>query len=190
MKRALAKLGLLSVVAMLAGCYVDPNYDYVRREGVQGDVYYGQSTPVYEDGYYAPYGYDSYYGYGGYAGCCYTPGVRVGVSRVWYGQGYRGQSHVVRPQHPVRRDSHRPRRDDGPRHTSPPRTDRTNHGNRGGANQGNRDSHGNGPPRANRPRADRSPRTDGPRVDRPRPADRPRSGTRDTRPDRRHRRPG
>jgi hypothetical protein len=82
MKRRIAILGLVAAVS-LSGCYYDPDYSYVRNNGYQGDVYYGRSAPVYDDGYYgAP-------GYYGYDGCCYgygyAPGVSIGISRTWYG---------------------------------------------------------------------------------------------------------
>ncbi|MEO8747849.1 MAG: hypothetical protein ABI379_09390 [Rhodanobacter sp.] len=88
MKRLFASTALSAAVLLLAGCYVDPGYSYVRRTGYQGDAYYGQAMRGYEDGYYAAPLYGSYYG-GGYGygygyGCCYTPGVRVGVSAAWY----------------------------------------------------------------------------------------------------------
>jgi hypothetical protein len=84
MKRRIAILGLVAAVS-LSGCYYDPGYSYVRNNGYQGDVYYGRSAPVYDDGYY---GAPGYYGYGG---CCYgygygyAPGVSIGISRTWYG---------------------------------------------------------------------------------------------------------
>ncbi|HZX70175.1 MAG TPA: hypothetical protein VFE77_05085 [Rhodanobacter sp.] len=102
MKRLLASMVLIVATSALAGCYYDPGYSYVRHSSVGGDAYYGQGgaayqvAPSYYGGYYGGY-YPSYYsgyygGYGGY-GCCYAPGVTIGVSRGWYGgqhdRGYR-----------------------------------------------------------------------------------------------------
>lgn len=87
MKRLLASLVLIVAVVTLSGCYYDPGYSYVRGSGYAGDAYYGDGGNVY-------YARPSYYG--GYYGCCYAPGVSVGVSSVWYGgsryrhDGYRG----------------------------------------------------------------------------------------------------
>jgi hypothetical protein len=100
MKRWLASLVLVTAAAALSGCYYDPGYSYVRSSGYSGDVYYGRSAPVYDGGYYGAPGYYGYYG-NGYYGCCYAPGVSVGVGSVWYGGsryrhdrrgGYRGNS--------------------------------------------------------------------------------------------------
>lgn len=91
MKHWLAACFLLGATASLTGCYYDPGYSYVRGTTYSGDAYYGQAAPVYSGGYYAP-AYGGYYGdYGGY-GCCYSPGVSIGISRGWYGGGhyYRG----------------------------------------------------------------------------------------------------
>jgi len=87
MLRLLAGLGLVATTLLLSGCYLGPGYSYVRQAGYQGDAYYGQSR-VYDDGYYVGSGYTPYYGAGygtryGY-GCCYAPGVSVGVGAVWY----------------------------------------------------------------------------------------------------------
>jgi len=82
MKRLLACVGLMVAAAALSGCYYDPGYTYVRGGGSAGDAYYGSGTTYYA----SPY--DSYYGpayYGGYYGCCYAPGVTVGISSHWYG---------------------------------------------------------------------------------------------------------
>ncbi|HXE77518.1 MAG TPA: hypothetical protein VN614_04655 [Rhodanobacter sp.] len=84
MLRLLAGLGLVATTLMLSGCYLGPDYGYVRQTGYQGGAYYGQSR-AYDGGYYlgsgyAPYYYGSGYGYG----CCYAPGVSVGVGAVWY----------------------------------------------------------------------------------------------------------
>ena len=76
MKRLLASLVLIVAAAALSGCYYDPGYSYVRGSGYSGDAYYGDGGNAY---YVAPGYYDGYYG------CCYAPGVSVGVSSVWYG---------------------------------------------------------------------------------------------------------
>lgn len=120
MKHLAAGLVVCAAAAALSGCYVDPGYSYVRQTPYQGDVYYGQGTRVYDDGYYAApvyraYGYPAY-GYPAYGyGCCYTPGVSVGISGTWYGGSryrdnwrnrrgdYRGSWHDRTPQ----RDRHR-----------------------------------------------------------------------------------
>lgn len=97
MKRLLAGLALVVAAATLSGCYYDPGYSYVRSTGYGGDAYYGRAAPVYDGGYYVAPGY-----YDGYYGCCYAPGVSVGISGVWYGgsryrhggyDGYRGRGH-------------------------------------------------------------------------------------------------
>lgn len=89
MKRLLAVFALGAVAASLTGCYYDPGYSYVRQTGYAGDAYYGRAAPAYDDTYYGAPGYDDgYYGdgyYGGYYGCCYAPGVSVGISSGWYG---------------------------------------------------------------------------------------------------------
>ncbi|MEO6799487.1 MAG: hypothetical protein ABI178_06085 [Rhodanobacter sp.] len=102
MKRVLASMVLIAATSALAGCYYDPGYSYVRNSSVGGDAYYGQGGAVYEaaPGYYGSYyGGGGYYGgyypgyYGGYGGygCCYAPGVTIGVGRTWYdGRHYRG----------------------------------------------------------------------------------------------------
>lgn len=94
MKRLLASVVLIVAAATLSGCYYDPGYSYVRGSAYGGDAYYGEGGNAY---YVAP----SYYGgyYDGYYGCCYAPGVSVGVSSVWYGgsryrhDGYRYRDH-------------------------------------------------------------------------------------------------
>ena len=76
--------GVLVLVATLSlgGCYVAPGYSYVRGPD-GGGAYYGRATAVYDDGYYAPYGYGYYsYPYG------YPGGVTVGVGTTWYGGSY------------------------------------------------------------------------------------------------------
>ena len=93
MKRLLAALALAASTAMLSGCYIQPDYGYVRGNGYAGDAYYG-SAPVYSSGYYAPY--YGYYGYGYGYGCCWAPGLFWGGG--WYGGryyrgGYRGGWH-------------------------------------------------------------------------------------------------
>lgn len=101
MKRLLVSMILIVATSALAGCYYDPGYSYVRGSSVGGDAYYGQGGAVYEtapsyyDGYYPNY-YGGYYGYG----CCYTPGVTIGVSRTWYGgRHYRGNHGYYRGGH-------------------------------------------------------------------------------------------
>jgi hypothetical protein len=83
MKRMLAGLALVLGTAALSGCYYDPDYSYVRGNGYQGDAYYGEGPSViYEQdysGYYGP----------GYYGCCYAPGVSVGISGAWYDDSHR-----------------------------------------------------------------------------------------------------
>jgi hypothetical protein len=105
MKRLLAGLILSTAVLVLSGCYIDPGYSYVRPGGYQGDVYYGRGVTTYDDGYYAVPAYGGYYpGYYGYGyGCCYAPGVSLGIGSVWYGgsyyrggRGYRGHGHGYR----------------------------------------------------------------------------------------------
>lgn len=103
MKRLLASLALTAAVVAVSGCYYDPGYSYVRGSGYVGDAYYGDGgstyvvTPGYYDGYYDNY-YGGYYG-NGYYGCCYAPGVSVGVGSVWYGGS--------RYRHDGYRDDHR-----------------------------------------------------------------------------------
>jgi len=135
MKRRIAILGLAVAAASLSGCYYDPGYSYVRNNGYQGDVYYGRSAPVYDDGY------DSWPGYYGYYGCCYGygPGVSVGVSRAWYGgTRYRrdgrggwhgGHAHDRRPAY--RGNDRADRADRG----------RDRGGNRGGSDRRGQDGH-------------------------------------------------
>jgi hypothetical protein len=82
MKRLFAGLSILCATALLSGCYVSPDYSYVRGNGYAGSAYYGSGPAViYRDSYYA-----SPYYYGGY-GCCWAPGVTIGG--VWYGGGHR-----------------------------------------------------------------------------------------------------
>ena len=90
MKHLLAGIALVAVTSVLSGCYVAPDYSYVRGNGYGGDAYYGSGPAVVYNGYYAPglYGY----GYGGYGyglyGCCYAPGIYG----YWYGgRYYRGR---------------------------------------------------------------------------------------------------
>ncbi len=114
MKRQLICLVLAVAAAALSGCYYDPGYSHVRGSVYGGDAYYGRGSTYYAaPGYYDHY-YPAYYGgyypryYGGYYGCCYAPGVSIGVSGYWhgssryrshpryrqsYGHGYRGRSH-------------------------------------------------------------------------------------------------
>lgn len=84
MLRLLAGLGLVATTLALSGCYLGPDYGYVRQTGYQGGAYYGQSR-AYDGGYYLGSGYAPYYYGPGYGyGCCYAPGVSVGVGAVWY----------------------------------------------------------------------------------------------------------
>lgn len=143
MKRLLASMVLILATSALAGCYYDPGYSYVRSSTVGGDAYYGQGSTTYQA---APSYYGSYYGgynpgyYGGSYGygCCYAPGVSIGVSRFWYGgrnyrgyrdhdrrghhrgrdHGYRGDGNTSRP-----RDSHPRPRASTPRQQTSPRSD-------------------------------------------------------------------
>lgn len=142
MLRLLAGLGLVATVLMLSGCYLGPDYGYVRQTDYQG-AYYGQAR-TYDGGYYPGPGYAPYYGagYGGYGyGCCYAPGVSVGVGAIWYD----------RPRH-RRYEQPRYRRYDGggPRHQGDWRS---------GPNRGASRSDRSGPPRwTSRPDRGGSPR--------------------------------
>lgn len=94
MKKCLLGAAVVIASSLLGGCYVAPDYGYVRGGAYGGDAYYGRSTTVYDDGYYAP-GYYSpdYYGYGGYG---YPGGVSIGVGTTWYGGSrdrYRHRDH-------------------------------------------------------------------------------------------------
>lgn len=112
MKKWLLGGAVVIASSLLGGCYVAPDYGYVRGGGYGGDAYYGRSTTVYDDGYYAP-GYYSPDYYGGYA---YPGGVSIGVGTTWYGGSrdrYRHRDHDYR-QRDRDRDDHR---DDG-RHAS------------------------------------------------------------------------
>ncbi len=81
MKKWLLGGAVVIASSLLSGCYVAPDYGYVRGGGYGGDAYYGRSTTVYDDGYYAP-GYYSPDYYDGYA---YPGGVSIGVGTTWYG---------------------------------------------------------------------------------------------------------
>ena len=87
MKKWLLGGAVVIASSLLAGCYVAPDYGYVRGGGYGGDAYYGRSTAVYDDGYYAPgyyyrrpYYHDSfnfgYYSGGHHSG--WGVGVHVG----------------------------------------------------------------------------------------------------------------
>ncbi|MGA0585711.1 hypothetical protein ACO2Q2_01040 [Dyella sp. KRB-257] len=94
MKKCVLGVAVVIASSLLGGCYVSPDYGYVRGGAYGGDAYYGRSTAVYDDGYYAP-GYYSpdYYGYGGYG---YPGGVSIGVGTTWYGGSrdrYRHRDH-------------------------------------------------------------------------------------------------
>jgi predicted aminopeptidase len=95
--RQLVRFALLAgTVSLLAGCYYDPGYNYVRPtdESGQGDVYYGtpEPAPVYDTGY-GPAGYygPDYGDYGYYGG-------GFGVSTIWVddGHGHRYRREVPR----------------------------------------------------------------------------------------------
>jgi hypothetical protein len=85
MKKMLAAAALAALTSLLGGCYVEPGYSYVRG-GSGGDAYYGRSTAVYDDGYYAP-------AYGGYGYYGYPSGVSIGVSSGWYGGSHGHRSY-------------------------------------------------------------------------------------------------
>jgi len=116
-KMLLGGLLVVGATSLLGGCYVAPGYSYVRGPD-GGGAYYGRATRVYDDGYYAPYGY-GYYGYPyGYPG-----GVTVGVGATWYGGTHdrRGDYDGDRRWHG---DDHRGHWDrDGDRHDGAPRQD-------------------------------------------------------------------
>jgi hypothetical protein len=116
MKRVLAGLALALGTAALSGCYYDPGYSYVRSNGYQGDAYYGEGPAViYEPDYYS-----GYYGPGWGYGCCYAPGVSVGISGTWYRDShrYRGRDRDWRGERHWSRDERGPveRRGHGDRH--------------------------------------------------------------------------
>lgn len=150
MKRLLASLALITAAAVLSGCYYDPGYRYVRHSGYGGDAYYGQGDGAY---YAAPGYYDGYYGGGyydnGYYGCCYAPGVSVGISSGWYGgsrdhgyQDYRGSRDYRGSGYRGGHDDHR--------------SDYRGHGgNYGGDRRGNADG-GRASSGARAPRAERA----------------------------------
>ncbi len=71
----------LAAMVMLAGCYYDPGYSYVRGDG-GGDAYYGTATVV------SPAYYGGYYGYGGYPGYYYGPDIGLSVGSVYYRNNY------------------------------------------------------------------------------------------------------
>ena len=80
-KRVLAGMTLAGLISLLSGCYVAPDYSYVRSNGYAGDAYYGSGPAVVYDypyGYGYPYGY--YGGGWGYYGCCYGG---YGRGRYW-----------------------------------------------------------------------------------------------------------
>lgn len=119
MLRVLAGLGLVAATLVLSGCYLGPDYSYVRQADYQGGAYYGQARG-YDGGYYVGPGYAPYgYGYG----CCYAPGVSVGVGAVWYDRPrYRYRSYAPPRYH--RQFDRRPRAGsswrDGRGHGAPP----------------------------------------------------------------------
>lgn len=120
MKRQLAWLLFAVAAAALSGCYYDPGYSYVRGSAAGGGAYYGSGStyyaaPGYYDGYYPGY-YPGYYN--GYDGCCYAPGVNIGIGGGWYGgsryRGYRGY-HGYRGQGDYRRGNYSGSRGHGQR---------------------------------------------------------------------------
>lgn len=85
MKKWLLGGVVVIVVLFLSGCYVVLGYSYVC-DGYGGDVYYGCSIIVYDDGYYVfDYYVFGYYCFGYYGGYGYLGGVSVGVGVIWYG---------------------------------------------------------------------------------------------------------
>ncbi|AND68765.1 hypothetical protein ATSB10_13110 [Dyella thiooxydans] len=114
MRKMLLGIVLVGAASLLSGCYVAPDYSYVRGPD-GGGAYYGRATRVYDDGYYAPYGYGYYdYPYGYYPG-----GVTVGIGTTWYG----GSRHWRddRDDRHWRGDDHRGHWDhDGDRHRDAP----------------------------------------------------------------------
>lgn len=97
MSRLFAGMVLSVVILLLSGCYVQPGYGYVRQTVYQGGAYYGEEPNYYAAPYYGPY---DYYGYG----CCYAPGIDVGIGAVWY-----GRTHYYRYGRPeYRRYGHAP----------------------------------------------------------------------------------
>lgn len=159
MKRHLASLALIVVVAALSGCYYDPGYSYVRSSGQGGDAYYGRAESIYyaAPGYYDSYSGSGYYGneyYGsGYYGCCYGPTLGIGISSRYYGgsrygsygyRGYRGRDHGDRGR----------RHDDRGRH----------HDNRGRHGRGTQNSQSpyGGRPTSDRPQGNRQQRDSSP----------------------------
>lgn len=92
MKRLLAGCVLGVGMLALSGCYVAPDYGYVRQSTYQGDAYYGRGVRSYAPGYYVAPAYPVY-GYG----CCYGPEVGIGISSSWYRvpryYNYRGYRH-------------------------------------------------------------------------------------------------
>lgn len=114
MKRLFASLALAAAAVALSGCYLDPGYSYVRQNGYQGDAYYGHGVRTYDDGYYGYYGAPAYRGYGYGYGCCYAPGVSLGIGGVWYGDSYyRGGRNYRGRGHDYRGGRWQGRRDDG-----------------------------------------------------------------------------
>ena len=98
LKSVLAGLVLASLTSLLSGCYVAPDYSYVRSNGYAGDAYYGSGPAVvYDYPYGYPYGY--YGGAWGYYGCCYHGYDRHhwhdDHDHDWHGShgGWRGGAH-------------------------------------------------------------------------------------------------
>lgn len=128
-KMLLGGLLVAGATSLLGGCYIAPDYSYVRGPD-GGGAYYGHAATVYDDGYYAPYGY-GYYGYPyGYPG-----GVTVGVGATWYGgshyrrydrdddRRWHGDDHRGHWDRDDDRHLDAPRRDDGPGYRQPRQRD-------------------------------------------------------------------
>lgn len=145
MKKWLLGGAVVIASSLLGGCYVSPDYGYVRGGGYGGDAYYGRSTTVYDDGYYAP-GYYSPDYYGGYA---YPGGVSIGVGTTWYGGSgdrYRHRDYDDRrpggERHDYRGDGRHAGSWNGGAHED--RRGWSGRGGNGGGREVRRDDHGSG----------------------------------------------
>ena len=49
-KRSLTGLILIALMSLLSGCYIAPDYSYVRGNGYGGDAYYGSGPAVVYNG--------------------------------------------------------------------------------------------------------------------------------------------
>ena len=155
MKHLFALGAVLAATTLMAGCYYDPDYSYVRGGGEAGDAYVGSGvTPVYDDNGYDDAGYAPVYGGGYYGGgypgygygCCYSSGVAVGVSSTWVGGGgryhyddaYRSRQHYRDHDHgwygrsDGDRDRHQDRDRDNEGYRGRDRRDRENQQSRAG----------------------------------------------------------